>query len=161
MFSSFSHHYYLYCINISSLLTCLLFTPFYIAYKSSSLGRIFYKKVTLKNFVKITENICNAVLFLVTMQAWLCILNKGVNCRCFFVSFTKFLKNSYSIRQLWTGALGSQKLFQGFFPTTRIYLFKVTNKNTSKRCQICSKFKVIDVFLLFLSLTLNIFHTFF
>ena len=56
-----------------------------------------------------------------------------------------------------------------------IYLFKVNNRNTRKRCQICSKLtikiperrhKVIievaaEVVLVFLSLTLKIFDTFF
>ena len=48
-----------------------------------------------------------------------------------------------------------------------IYLFKLNNRNTRKRCEICSKLTiktpddVIDVVLVFLLLTLNIFHTFF
>ena len=52
------------------------------------------------------------------------------------------------------------------FPA-KIYLLKDSNKNTRKRCEICSKLTVktleqlIDVILVFLLLTLNIFHTFF
>ena len=40
-----------------------------------------------------------------------------------------------------------------------IYLFKVNNRNTWKRCEICLKLtiKIIDVVLVFLLLTLNIF----
>ena len=49
-----------------------------------------------------------------------------------------------------------------------IYLFKVNNRNTKKRCEICSKliilceicFKVIDIVLVSLLLTVHIFHTF-
>ena len=39
-----------------------------------------------------------------------------------------------------------------------IYLFKVNNINSTKRCEICD---VNDVFLVFLLLTLNIFYTHF
>ena len=47
-----------------------------------------------------------------------------------------------------------------------IYLFKVNNGNSRKRFEICSKLiinhkKVVDVDLVFLLLTLNIFHLFF
>ena len=43
-----------------------------------------------------------------------------------------------------------------------IYLFKVNNSNIRKRCEICSKKTIkIDVVLVFLLLTLNIFHIFF
>ena len=48
-----------------------------------------------------------------------------------------------------------------------IYLFKVNNRNTRKRCETCSQLTikhqndVFDVVLVFLLLTLNIFHTFF
>ena len=48
-----------------------------------------------------------------------------------------------------------------------IYLFKVTNRNTGKRCEICSRLtiktlqRVIDVVLVFLLLTLNIFPALF
>ena len=48
-----------------------------------------------------------------------------------------------------------------------IYLFKVNNKNTIKRCEICSKLAIktpgdiTDIVLVFLLLTLNIFHTIF
>ena len=48
-----------------------------------------------------------------------------------------------------------------------IYLFKFNNRNTRKRCEICSKLTikipndVNDVVLVFLLLTLNIFRTFF
>ena len=47
---------------------------------------------------------------------------------------------------------------------TNIYLFKVNNRNTIKRCEICSKLTIktperLDVALVFLLLTLNIFHT--
>ena len=48
-----------------------------------------------------------------------------------------------------------------------ICLFKVRNKNNRKKCGICSKLTkkhqndVNDVVLVFLLLTLNIFHTFF
>ena len=48
-----------------------------------------------------------------------------------------------------------------------IYLLEFNNKNTRKRCEICSKVTiktpkhVIDVALVFLLLTLNIFHAFF
>ena len=38
------------------------------------------------------------------------------------------------------------------------YLFKVNYRNTRKSCEICD---VSDVVLVFLLLTLNIFHTFF
>ena len=49
-----------------------------------------------------------------------------------------------------------------------IFLFKVNNRNTRKRCEICSKLTiktperrdVTGVVLVFLLLTLNIFHTF-
>ena len=52
---------------------------------------------------------------------------------------------------------------------TMIYLLKANNRNNRKRCEICSKFtvkkkqqkNVIDVALVFLLLTLNIFHTFY
>ena len=46
------------------------------------------------------------------------------------------------------------------------YLFKVEKRNTRKRCEICSKLTItyitiiIDVILVFLMLTLNIFQTF-
>ena len=44
----------------------------------------------------------------------------------------------------------------------KIYLFKFNNGTTKERCEICSKItKVNDVVLVFLLLTLNIFHTFF
>ena len=48
-----------------------------------------------------------------------------------------------------------------------IYLFKVNNRKTRKRCEICSKLTMKiperrpDVVLVFLLLILNIFHTFF
>ena len=47
------------------------------------------------------------------------------------------------------------------------YFFKVNNGNTRKRCETCSKLTikhqndVINVVLVFLLLTLNMFHTFF
>ena len=47
-----------------------------------------------------------------------------------------------------------------------IYLFKVNNRTTRKRCEICSKSKtkqqndVTDIFLMFLLLTLNLFLVF-
>ena len=53
-----------------------------------------------------------------------------------------------------------------FFPTN-IYLFKINNRNTRKRCGICLKLTikhqndVNDVILVFLSIILGIFHTFF
>ena len=40
-----------------------------------------------------------------------------------------------------------------------IYLFKVNNRNISKRCEICSKLTIEHIANLLL--TLNIFHTFF
>ena len=55
--------------------------------------------------------------------------------------------------------------FIKLFPAN-LYLFKVKNKNTRKRCEICLKLTikhqndVIDVNLAFLLLTLNIFPTF-
>ena len=48
-----------------------------------------------------------------------------------------------------------------------IYLFKVNNRNTREKCEICSKLTkkhqtdVIDAVLVFFLLTLNIFHAFF
>ena len=48
-----------------------------------------------------------------------------------------------------------------------IYLFKVKNRNTRKRCETCSKLTIKhqngfnDIVLVFLLLTLNIFHTIF
>ena len=45
-----------------------------------------------------------------------------------------------------------------------MYLFKVNNKSTRKRCEICSRLTindVVDLVLVFLLLTLNIFHNFF
>ena len=48
-----------------------------------------------------------------------------------------------------------------------IYLFQVNDWITGERCKICSKLTikhqgdVIDIVLMFLWLTLNIFHTFF
>ena len=52
-----------------------------------------------------------------------------------------------------------------FYPV-KIYLVKVNNRNTRKRCEICSKLTiktldVTDVVQVFLLLTLNVFHTFF
>ena len=48
-----------------------------------------------------------------------------------------------------------------------IYLFKVNNRNIRKNCEVCSKLAIqkhqndaIDFVLVFLLLTLNIFHTF-
>ena len=46
------------------------------------------------------------------------------------------------------------------FPAN-IYLFKLNNRNTRKKWKICSKLTVTNVFLVLLSLTLNLFHTFF
>ena len=52
------------------------------------------------------------------------------------------------------------------FPAS-IYLFKVNNRNTRKRCEMCSKLTrktleyVSDIVVMFLLLTLYIFHTFF
>ena len=52
-----------------------------------------------------------------------------------------------------------------------IYLLKVNDRDTRKKCEICSKLTIktveqrqttsVDVVLVFLLLTLNIFHTFF
>ena len=60
------------------------------------------------------------------------------------------------------------KIFKRHFPANTS-LFKVNNRNTRKRCEICSKLIIetrieynrTDVVLEFLSLTLNLFHTFF
>ena len=47
------------------------------------------------------------------------------------------------------------------------YMFKISNRNTGKKCEICSKLTIkipahaIGVVLVSLLLTLNIFHTFF
>ena len=55
----------------------------------------------------------------------------------------------------------------GKYIPANIYLFKILNRNTTKRCEICSKltFKTperrLDVVLLFLLLALNIFYTFY
>ena len=44
--------------------------------------------------------------------------------------------------------------------TDGIYLFKVNNRNTRTRCEICSKLTIKPgVFMVSLLLTLNIFHT--
>ena len=57
-----------------------------------------------------------------------------------------------------------------FINPPNIYLFKVNDRNTRKRCKICSKFKEqhqaislqrLEAFLVFLLLTLNLFNTFF
>ena len=47
--------------------------------------------------------------------------------------------------------------------TAIIYWLKFNNRNTRDVCEICSgvKYVLIDVVLVFLLLTLNIFHTFF
>ena len=62
----------------------------------------------------------------------------------------------------------SSKLAEGslFCNSTNVYLFQVINRNSRKRCEICLKLikyqnDVIDVILVFLLLTLNIFDTFF
>ena len=59
--------------------------------------------------------------------------------------------------------MSTEKPFPG-----NIYLFKVNNRNTKKRCEICSKLTikkhqndVNDVVPVFLLLTWNIFHTYF
>ena len=56
--------------------------------------------------------------------------------------------------------------FSGIIHLTKIYLFKDDNKDTRKRCKICSKLTIktperhiINVVLVFLLLTLNIFRT--
>ena len=62
------------------------------------------------------------------------------------------------------GFLKNFAIFTGKHLPANIYLFKVNNRNTRKRCKI---FKVNNkntkttVVLVFLLLTLNIFHTFF
>ena len=57
--------------------------------------------------------------------------------------------------------------FSGIIHLTKIYLFKDDNKDTRKRCKICSKLTIktterhiINVVLVFLLLTLDIFRTF-
>ena len=56
--------------------------------------------------------------------------------------------------------------FSGIIHLTKIYLFKDDNKDNRKRCKICSKLTIktperhiINVVLVFLLLTLNIFRT--
>ena len=80
--------------------------------------------------------------FLVKIQAWLCNFTiKGVHCSFSLWTFTKFLKNCYLIGHLWTGASGHKKIFKRFFPTN-IDLLKVNDRNSWKRCEICSKFSI-------------------
>ena len=80
---------------------------------------------------------------------------------------------NYSIfRGLFVAAIYANTYFLFFsvqyfpFPAS-IYLFKANNRNTRKRCEMCSKIiiktqkDVIDVILMFLLLTVNIFHRFF
>ena len=58
--------------------------------------------------------------------------------------------------------LVSHGIMSSEFPSN-IYLFKIGNRNTRKRCEICSWYDVVDIVdlvLMFLILTLNIFHTF-
>ena len=110
--------------------------------KLKSLDKVIYKRVALKNFVKFTGSTSNGVLFLVKIQAWLCNFTiKGVHCSFSLWTFTKFLKNCYLIGHLWTGASGHKKIFKRFFPTN-IDLFKVNDRNSWKRCEICSKFSI-------------------
>ena len=58
------------------------------------------------------------------------------------------------------------KVEKQLYPVS-IYLLKVNNRNTTKGCETCSKLTqkrqndVNDIVLVFLLLTLNIFHTFF
>ena len=58
------------------------------------------------------------------------------------------------------------KVEKQLYPVS-IYLLKVNNRNTTKRCETCSKLTqkrqndVNDIVLVFLLLTLNIFDTFF
>ena len=54
------------------------------------------------------------------------------------------------------------------FNPANIYLFKINNRKTNKRCGICSKLTIkthqkyaTDIVLVSLLLTLNVFHTFF
>ena len=54
------------------------------------------------------------------------------------------------------------------YNAANIYFLKVSNQNTRKKCEICSKLTkrkhkkdVIDVVLVFLLLTFNIFHGFY
>ena len=62
-------------------------------------------------------------------------------------------------------SIENDRLYQTF--PANIYVLKVNNRNTRKRCEICSKLtiktpeNVIDVVLLFLLLTWNMFRTFF
>ena len=70
---------------------------------------------------------------------------------CFTVNLLHFFKTSVSINT--SGGL----LLQPIFPAN-IYLFKFNNRNTRKRCEICSN---IDIVLVFLLWTFHIFHTFF
>ena len=42
-----------------------------------------------------------------------------------------------------------------------IYLFKVSNKNTRKTCEICSKLTIKTPYTAVFIITLNIFHIFF
>ena len=91
--------------------------------------------------------------------------------------FTRHEETSLIIWQInqWAGFYSLETLTINRFPTN-IYLLKVKNRNTRKRCEICSVNNIhtrttSDVVLVcilltehilqFLSLTLNIFHTFF
>ena len=50
--------------------------------------------------------------------------------------------------------------WEGSYLPAGIYLLKVNNRNTKTRCEICSKLTSANVvFMVSLSLTLNIFHT--
>ena len=68
----------------------------------------------------------------------------------------------FSTTNFFTLTSFSMTLFISWYPVG-IYLLKVNNRDTRKRCEICSKLtiKPIGVVLVSLLLTLNIFHTLF
>ena len=94
--------------------------------------KVFYKKTVLKNFVKFTgKHLCQSPFFnKVATLFWMRIWH-----RCFPVKFAKFSRTAF-LKKTSGGGLCNSSMKQHL---VNIYLFKVTHKNTRKRCEICSK----------------------
>ena len=105
-----------------------------------SLQEVFYKKGVHRNFTKFTgKNLCQSLFFnKVAGLRPATLLKKWLWHRFFPVNFAKFLRTPYFTKHLWWLLLWFETTRELF--STNIYLFKVSNRNTKKRCE--NMFKV-------------------
>ena len=137
------------------------------AVKTSILIRIF--RPLFRKFLKITEKIftIESIFSKIVERAWNDLMTPRnftyISRRAIFLTTLPVPHNFFPGPKFWKiKVISDRKICRNrkFQLLESIYLFEVKNRNTRWKCEICAKLND-DVLLVYLSLTLNILHTFF